>query len=448
MERRSFVRSVVIGLFGWLVTGALVLFLAGCMDPVSSRPLRSASPSVSILNIPQNVTNVAITVTGSGMDDIEVEVPTGQSSVTLLVPEGPNRRFSFSADLFEYGSTTVLNPSVWYDGESTQSVSFAGGEVRIPASLRSQIMVPFLDWEGAVARIFEDTSPLVEVGDFPIGDQTLAIDFDHLGRIYLGRNPLSGALIQRRNSPTSGPNTVFLSPGGAITGNVGIVSLSIDRPGRWIYHASDSRIWRTRYDETSNPAQTGDTVELTNIEFPNGLDPDSGHMITAIAFDQADGTLLIAQQRQLFRFDPEASTVSDVFPQEFNIESSDQITDVRVRDQNVLVLFHYSEDFAPVVELDRDLLVVRQYGTFVTGEAGPDQFNEPSEGPNGTYGVFRFVAVLNRRIGILESASTWDPVRVAIVDDLDGTGWAEVGFDVGCGTNFPVYPVVSVERFS
>ena len=438
MNSKRVLRPVILYSLGLLITAGSVLLLAGCMDPMSGTAAGASNPAVSVLNVPSNATNLEISITGSGMDEIRLQPTPGQSTVSVFVPQGPNRRFSLSADLFEYGTTTV-NPSVWYDGVVTRSITPSSSVVGIPASLRSVIMVPFLDTAGNEARLFADATPLTSLGSFGIDNETLAIDFDHLGRIYLGRNRGSGTLIQRRNSAVSGGISIFLQVGGAIpSGNRGIVAMAIDRPRRWVYHAEDGRIWRTRYDNSDNAAQPADTEELTgSITFPNGLNPGLGSRITGIAVDQADGTILIAQQRQVFRFDSVTSQVLSVFPNEGILAPEDQITDVRIRGQHVLVLFHDSLNFAPVVELNRSLSFVRAYGTFVApGTAGQDEFNRPAL----DLGVFRFVAVLNRRIGILETGT--NNARLVVIDDLSGAGWDSESL-FGSDVNFPMYPVLS-----
>lgn len=79
-----------------VLAGGLLLGLAGCMNASLSRS-GSAPTSLSLQQVPDGISEVELTVSGSGMSQITKTITAGTDAVVIEVPVGTDRVFRAEA---------------------------------------------------------------------------------------------------------------------------------------------------------------------------------------------------------------------------------------------------------------------------------------------------------------------------------------------------------------
>lgn len=376
-----------------------------------------------------SISSVLFYVTGEGMEAISESLPLSSTSVTadagsdILVSYGSDG-IAVSLDM-EPGSgrtfsvTVNIKPSdpgvvLAWSGSETVDVVEGENVVQVVMGIReTKILVPdYLN-----NRVVQIDDMADDQTDEFTGDDAVAlnidgaafsapslfqpsdIEIDSLGRIYIanGYDSAGAPKLIRMDS-------IYSTSADVIVGDtLGIISTSIDTDNNYIYYATSSAIRRINLDGT-NDVQ----VNTNNI---------GESYFRGIAVD-GNGYIYIANEGSF--------EVIKIDLSNGNIATSYTVTDtpwdVLVRPPYVYVAnFDSAVTGSTLIRLDSNLTT----GSAISLHLSPDETDY-------FYGPHRFLAILNRRLyimddGYLSGVSPFNIDRIVTIDDIDGINWQTFG---------------------
>ena len=225
------------------------------------------------------------------------------------------------------------------------------------------------------------------------------VDFDSQGRIYIACNqPVTDqSRVIRIDNMDATSNTFIVEDPSKMAG---VNSLAIDRVKDLIYFSAPSN---TLY--RSDVAGSNRTLlTITGIGTIEGMDVDENGILYIAGKNGAGAD-------RVFRYDPVAQNVTGQYD-----ATGLSPLDVIVKTPYLYVANRFGVSGTSILQLDMNLQLVQGYGDAINGttNTSPGQF----------YGAHRFVAILNKKLTIIDDddlSSAND--KLVSIDDINGTGW-------------------------
>jgi len=365
---------------------------------------------------PAAFSSVKVRVTATDIGIIEKEFnPYG--TISLSVPAGNLRQF----EVIAYVAPGDPSAAISFRGTSIADVE-AGKTVTVPVAMTlNETKIVVADW-------FFDQ--IVQIDSFLNGDITwkvnnlglstffnpYEIDFDSRGRIYIARSTTPNPLVRIDNINSSTYDIIS-------TSEFGIKAIAIDRKNNLIYYVqTNNEFYRctTNGDAVTGPlSRTG----VATIQTFYG-----------IAYDDIENVLFISglnvsAQSAIFKYSINSNTIiSSNNSSVFNLPSH-----VLVKHPYLYVANTNGTDGNRVIQLTKNLAIVKGYGNFAS-TAGVE-----NTARGMFYGPTRFVAILNRRITLVDEDDDNFGRRDKLItmDDIDGNGWDTYGrYSAVAGTGY------------
>jgi len=391
----------------------LVITFTGCIF-FAATDTGIAVPNLTIKGAPSDITALSLRITGPGMSPVESYYSTVPSSIEIEVPAGVDRQFellaypsSASAAISFKGTATVDLAA----GETTEIVltmDLNETKLLIPDNKNNRI-VQIDDMGGGGWKEITDTDI-----SYPPDLAPYDIDFDSQGRIYIAiytADSLKDFIIRIDDLDAVTYTPIIMGKGSPC------VALAADRKNGYLYYATSGALYRCNLDGT------GDVSRAINV----GV--DQIQTIRGMAVGE-NGMLYIAGMNvgglnRIFLYDPFAENVDAIYFTDIN-----EAWDVLVKPSYIYIANRNGPAGNKIIQLDTDLGFIAAYG---------NESPAVDDIPGNFYGPKRFLAILNRKIAILDEASWNDPPlffqgdRLVSIGDLAGTGWTTYG-QTGPGT--------------
>ena len=350
-----------------------------------------------------DITSFTLTVTGAGMSTISETYSASTTSIELDVPSGNNREFNLTVNMNSASDSAVLS---WL-GTATANLSGAATITLNMEIDETKLIIP--DYLEAEIKILDDIDELTlevitatDVG-YGGGFNPYDIDFDDSGRIYIANNN-GGTGFGRviRIDDTSGANVYSFTEE-----FVGIIALAVDRENDYLYYASGTALWRTNLDNTGRTVLTinsGSNYNAEAITLIRGMDiDDSG--ILFIAGESGVGN------DRIFRYD----TATQIVTYSYGIGLLADPWDTLVKDDYIYVANLNGTANTKIMQFYNNLTYITGYGIdSATANTNPGIF----------YGPRRFIAILNRKITVIDEGPFPENIdKIASFDDIIGTDW-------------------------
>ncbi len=392
-----------------VLLAAAILAFVGCYYAPGTSGNNARAGLVLTKAVAANISSFALVVEGPGMNTIYTSFSPPQSSIKIDVPSGNSRKFTLlmntpSATL--QGTATVdLNPGE--DREITLEPTLVATEIVVPDYLNRRIaQVSDIDFSGWTAKINTD---------FGVPDTLYPydIDFDDQGRIYIanydGATSAFGAVVRIDDiQHTLGFISIDPSP-------FTVSAVAVDRANGYVYYTSGKNLYRRRVADYAGSLTTfnlNNESALASLANPSGIAVDEqGMLYIALPSGATYGTVA--------KYDPERIAGSRVLADAHTVYTfSGTISpfDVLVKDDYV-----YASDSGNgrIVRFDKNL----QFADYYSGPIA-DPFQKPK----------RFLAVLNKKITVIDDDQSSGTNRIASFGYLTGAGWMSLGV-YGTGNN-------------
>ena len=399
--RRTLFLLVLIIVFG---------ILTACGNP-SMIPV-TVVPEIHVKALPAYITSVEFTVTGPGMEPLSASYDSLPDSINLAIPPGEDRYFEL---LVYVDGLLGLTPAISFKGSAT--VDLTPGDVVVELTMRldsTKLVVP--DAKNYRLVMIDDMSGAGWIAknwlDFGFGSDfdflPYDVDFDSRGRIYIanGASSASAYNIIRINDMSD------ISLIGKIAfGDVDSTpkySLAVDRGNDVVYYANSTQLYRCDLD--------GGSIKSDFVMGTIGT-------IRGMAVDE-NGILYIAGNtgagaNMIFMYDP----ITELIINSYGTTIS-TAWDVLLKPPAVYIANQNGGLGYKIIELDTDLGFVDAFG---------NQSPVADDIMGNFYGPKRFLAILNKKIYILDEASTneapflFQGDRLVAMSDITGADWETYG---------------------
>ncbi len=374
----------------------LVVTFTGCIF-FAAGDTGIAIPNLTVKGAPSDITALSLRITGPGMTPLESYYSSVPSIIEIEVPAGLDRQF----ELIAYPSSA--SAAISFKGTATADL--ASGEAKnvdlIMKLNETKLVFPDVTNNYAPGEIMliDDISGsglrTIAGADIGLGAFTpYDVDFDSQGRIYIANNVAApGSSIILRLDNMNATSYTFITEDSAY---VGIIALAIDRERDLIYFTAPAGLFK--YDMTLDNRIT---LNLGAISTIRGLAVDEDGMLYIAGIDGAD---------KIFKYDPDAQSVVDFY----DVPNLDP-WDVMVKTPYLDVANNNGTSSNAILQLDLDLNLIKGYG---------DEIDNLNTNPGQFYGPHRFVAVLNRKLTILDDDYFGSNVdKLVSIDDMNGTNW-------------------------
>ncbi len=388
---------------GFLGFTALILIFSGCFLSAPTGEL--VSPTIRAIGLPDAsiVGSVTLKVTGPDMAPVEVSYTQLPSVINIAVPEGNDRKFELTVTTGSSYKGAIAS----YKGTAAADITSDSAVVTLNMGIGStKIIVP--DYSNNRVLQFDDINSINETKlsstDNPVFGAWLGIssiiflpyeiDFDSEGRIYIANNDPSEGIIRVDNIEGLNPLAFGV--------NTQIVSLTIDRENNVIYYSDGSTVYRNNLNGTNQTEQINSDVGLFDIK---GLAVDNGYLYIT---ENPDGGLIIKYNLTT------SSIIISKSATDFGI-SGLTAWGIIAKDDKLFVTNLGGESSYQILELSTsDLSLIGHYGNQASGtDTSKGQF----------YGPRGFVAILNKKLTIIDDASSGNNDKLVSIDDITGSEW-------------------------
>jgi len=383
---------------------SLVFILSTCF--FTGNTSVSVSPVIKAIGLPTDITSVELTVSGPGMNTIAVVYDGLPSSIDLTVPSGSDRTF----ELVVYVDTPIITATS-FKGIATADLSQGNAEITLTMGVNStKLVIPdfnnsrllqFDDINDTTAAVLDSGNPTfntfltTNMLSFGIYD----VDFDNDGRIYIAENGSgSGQGVVRVD------NILGTNPSWFGSSHAGILALTVDRPNDLIYYSNGSGIYRSDLDGNGELTFTIN-AGVDQIQTIRGMAIDGNNLFVA-------GANNLGQPR-VFKYDIGSQLVTAIYSTNLNTP-----WDVLVKDDFLYAANLQGIDDSIIIQLDKNLIFSYGYGiASVSGVADTVQ--------DHFYGAHRFVAIMNKKITIMDEDPTFGDNldKLVSIDDITGLSW-------------------------
>ncbi|MBN1836615.1 MAG: hypothetical protein JW820_12245 [Spirochaetales bacterium] len=403
-------RAILAGL-----VAPIVLVLCGCyFDSLGGGNTTQATLSVSMKQPVGTVTSIALVVSGPGMASIARALPVADTEVSLEVPAGADRTFTVlvnTADMSFKGETTVDLVAGESAAVSVRPV-LAATELVFPDFTNNFGNSKLLQIRDIGDTSFQELfgSGIAGIGFADAQFKPYDVDFDDRGRIYIANNYGGSGMgvnaVIRTDDITGAGGLKFTE----LEYDYGVNSLAVDRPRSLVYFST------TAFMSTPSALHRCnlDGGSMTTLATIAGVEPIQ--TIRGMAVDE-NGILYIVGtnslgQPRVFRYDPVGQSVLSTYSGNLN-----DPWDVLYKSPYVYVANNNGADNYKIIRVNADLSSPVGYGQ----DAGDDTL--PDTAPGMFYGPRRFVAVLNRKITIIDDHNVERLDKLVSMDDITGAGW-------------------------
>ena len=356
---------------------------------------------------PADIESFLVRVTGPGMGTIEYGFAPTVTSITVVVPAGEKRTISVIA------AVSPSSPSAALAFTGTETLALNPGDIKSISVMmivsETKIVIPDF-YNDRIVQI-DDISgsgwQTKNVSGFvnPPGLSIFTpydIDFDARGRIYIANNfDSAGAhkLIRINDMVITEYNPIILDS--QLAGHP-LRTLAIDRINNVVYFASSTQLFRCDYD--GNNLKTD--FAMGGIADISGLAVDNDGMLY-ITYGNAP---LAASYLQ--KYNPATESIIGT------TSAVDYPWDVLVKDNFIYVTDLDGTEGYKILQFDMNLNLVGNFG--VLSLVNP-------ETPGNFYGPRRFVAILNRKITMIDDNSGDDYDKLVSMSDINGSNWEYFG---------------------
>jgi hypothetical protein len=252
-------------------------------------------------------------------------------------------------------------------------------------------------------------SGISNIGFFDFDFKPWDLDFDDQGRIYIANNYGGSGMgrnaVIRVDDISGSGGIIFNEP----EYDYGIWAVTVDRKNKYVYYAPSGaltppyRIYRSDLDGAGE----------VSIDLNSGV--DTVQTILGMAIDE-NGKLYIAGdnaagQDRIFRVNPTPPTGNVEVTYQTNLTDP---WDILVKDNQLYVANRAGADNFKIIRLNPDFSGPVGYG-LDTGVA--------DTGQGKFYGPRRFVAILNKKISIIDDREINFLDKVVSMDDITGANW-------------------------
>lgn len=347
----------------------------------------SISQVIKAIGLPTDITSVELTVSGPGMNTIVVVYDSLPSTIELSIPSGSDRTF----ELVVYVDTPII-AATSYEGITTVDLSQGNAEITLTMGVGSTKLIIPDYWNNRIVQIDNISgSGWIHSTGLSIGYgadnqfDPYDIDFDAQGRIYIANNDNTLGGVIRIDTI----NDILYDP---IVSLGSVITIAIDRTNSFLYYATTSQLYKYDLEDSIN----------------NPIGMDTINSIRGITVNE-DGILYVAGmdniffQDSVFRYDP----VSQVVTATNSNASLNEPWDVLVKEDRLYVTNFNPGGSLKILSLDHNLSSDEWYGD-----------SPPPEDPGYFYGPRRFIAVLNRKIHILDEGFSGNRESILAMDNI------------------------------
>jgi hypothetical protein len=379
-----------------LLTISIILILSTCYFTGNSSV--SVSPVIKAIGLPTNISSVKMTVSGPGMNTMEIVYDGLPSSIDLTVPSGSDRKF-----VMEVYGTIPLSAATSYQGVATIDLDSGANTITLEMyAYESKLLTANPYWAvlPSEARIIQiedmngtgwkeiNNTDLSWVGSFRPWD----VEIDGNGTIIVANNDntLSNIILFRIVNMDA---TSFV-PLAVGDGNGGSVAVTVDRQNKMIYYATTNQLYRCDYSGSS----LKNNFDMTGIGTIRGMTIDD------------DGILYIAHGTQIRKYNPNSGdgvilktySAGLLGPHDITINSSN----VFVSDTDPTLTNH------KIVKLDMEL-------NFIAELINSGSF--PMWGPR------KFIGKRKQKIYFTDETDGTNNDKLVALDEIAGDGWETYG---------------------
>jgi hypothetical protein len=380
---------------------------------------------------PSNIASISVTVSGPGMTNVNESFAPDTETIIVEVPSGAARKVLLLAlvnasdpgTIISWGGTAITDLNA---GE-TKSVWITMGiyetKIIVPDYLNERLVQANPTW--TVLNGSQIGTPYTNYF------RPYDVDLDDLGRIYIANNmSVTGAARLIRVDDITGVNLLQYSD----TGN-GVQAVAVDRVNRLVYYCTYNTVYQSDYSNSiSEIVFTGDT-STNNF---TGLAVDENGDLYIAGNYKPVGLPSYGNRAYKLHYNGEVWNMAAAFPPLSTMISapfsnSNSPMDVLVKGNLVYVtnqdpwneLNETYPDYRILV-LDREsMTLLEHYGTNI---------DSPDSSQNHYLGPERFVAILNKRITIIDEYPSFPNYgRLVSMDSINGDGWDVYG-ENGSGT--------------
>ncbi|MBP7734982.1 MAG: hypothetical protein KA369_03325 [Spirochaetes bacterium] len=380
------------------------------------RILRFFTRDAMAQTAPAAFSSYTVNVTAAGIP-ILTQTFTSTDTLTFTVPAGSARRFEVIANVSAGDPSAALS----FRGITTLDLA-AGQTVTVPVIMivnETKIVIP--DYRMA---------QLVQIDSLETGNATWKInalgygfnanfydvDFDARGRIYIGRySPgLNNYVVIRINNMDSSTYDII------VNSSTGVNAIAIDRSNNYLYYATSattSALYRVR-------CNTGET--------PTALYTATAPIqtIRGMAFDGSENVLYMAGvnnsgQQAIFKYSLNTLSVINTYVNATQLYAP---WHVLIKDPYIYVANLNGANGYRILMFNKNLDFLQGYGN------GTTSINTTQ---GWFYGPRRFLAILNRKITIIDDDDAADVDKLISMDNINGDGWTTYGsYSMSAGTGY------------
>jgi hypothetical protein len=366
------------------------------------------NPSVIVSKAPANPQTITLIVSGDDQTivksisptatQVDLSLPAGVWSFELIIetPSAKLRGFTTAALVSGDDSTVVIDMEL--DWTKLVLPDNTGGRI-----------LQFDDISGS-GQLELKGSAVSNIGFSDFDFQPYDLDFDDQGRIFIanfiGGSGMGRNAVIRVDDISGSGGVLFTEP----EYDYGIRALTVDRNNKFVYYAptnASSGPYTIYRSDLDGAGQVGIAlnagVDTVQTVFGMAVD-DTGKLYIA----GVNGTGL----DRIFRVDPTPPTG--------NVEATFQTSlnnpwDVLVKPSYVYIANNNGGAGNAILQLNKNLQFVKAHGDEIDGtNTNPGQF----------YGPHRFVAIVNKRITVVDDdffGSNND--KLVSIDDINGSNW-------------------------
>jgi len=382
------------------------LILSGCflfgpsggeVNPSLVIPKAPANPQSITLIMSADDTTIVKSISPTAAQ-VDLSLPAGVWSFELIIETPSARLRGFTTAALVSGEDSTVAIDMELDWTKLVLPDYSGGKI-----------IQFDDISGSGQIVLVGTG-ISNIGFTDFDFSPYDVDFDDQGRIFIA-NSIGGSGMGRnaviRVDDISGSGGVlFTEP----EYDYGIRAVTVDRKNNFVYYAPTNalsppyKIYRSDLDgsgQVSIDLNAG--VDTVQTVYGMAVDDTGKLYISGVNGSLAD---------TVFRVDPTPPTgnVEAVFQTNLN-----NPWDVLVKPSYVYVANNEGGAANALLQLSRDLQLVNSYG---------DEIDGTNTSPGKFYGPHRFVAIVNKRITVIDDdyfGSNND--KLVSIDAIDGSNW-------------------------
>ena len=406
----------------------VVTVLTGCFFGTAIE--KTVTPTIRAIGIPLDINIGSMTLTVTDSDSViivEETYTTLPTEITIEVPEGNGINFELTIQLADAFIAVDPGAATSYTGTDTVDISVDSAVVTLNMRVGStKLVVPDYYFNNRVLQFddISDTTSIVLNSASPVFGAWLTagglqfrpydIDFDNEGKIYIANN-LGGSGMGSncviRVDDITGINPInFTEP----EYDYGVIALTVDRRNNFVYYATsaasllNSILNRSALDGTGE-IELDVTTGVASIDSIQGMTMDENGII------YISGTTP-ATDPTVFRYDPVLQSVTASYTMPNAITNNPW--DVIAKDDFVYITNPDGADGWKIIQLTPNLTTPVGYGIDKT-----EAMYSPDTAPGHFYHPRRFVAVLNKKLTIIDDRYGEELDKLVSIDDILGTNW-------------------------